>query len=369
MRQEHTVTGTQLGALVFVFVFSTTIAFLIGPLAEHASFDGVWCILLGAAVGTAIVGGALRFAVRQPGSYIGDYGGSIVGQAVHRFILLFSAFFFLYLSAFILREFTDFFVPLYLRETPAVAVSILVMSAAAALAHSGVSAVFRFCQGVFIFIGGLFLIKPLLFATPLDSPMWHGFTRIHDAGALWEQTYALIPWYGELVMLAYIMPQFSTARHARRAVWIGAIAGTYILLSEFLLMMLFLGPKLSGAIMYPALELSGFLHLGDFVYNLDALIVSIWFAGLFIKLSIVFAIGTLFVSQALSVGDSRLITFPVAAFVVALSVVLARNPVELAKYFEGSWATFALFAEGLFFLYPLVSWARGLLGRRGGRSG
>ncbi|WP_217593750.1 GerAB/ArcD/ProY family transporter [Cohnella sp. GbtcB17] len=355
MKNRGTITGLQIGALVFVYVFSTTIAFLLGPLARNTGFDGVYSIALAAVAGTALTAISLRYALRRPSAYVGIQGAKTVGKVGNIAILLLSAFFFLHLAAHILREFTDFFVPTYLRETPSVAVAVLVMSAAASMAQSGVPVSFRFAQGCFFVIGFLFFIKPLFFLPEMSTPMWHEFTRIHDWKALWNQTYALIPWYGELVLLAYIVPQFDARQKVRRALWIGSMAGTYILISEFLLMMVFLGPKLSGALMYPALELSGFLHLGDFVHNMDAIIVSIWFAGLFIKLAIAFAVGTLLTSQALGLKDYKPITFSVAAFVVALSVVLARYPSELAQYFDRSWATFALFVECLVFLYPLVS--------------
>ncbi|CAI6058904.1 GerAB/ArcD/ProY family transporter [Cohnella sp. JJ-181] len=359
MKNQGTITGLQLGSLIFVYVFSTTIAFVLGPLAKEVAFGGVYCIALAAAAGTALVTLSLRFALRRPSAYVGVYGAKIMGRAGHTAILWLSAFFFLHLSAHILREFTDFFVPTYLRETPAVAVAVLVMSAAASMAQSGVSVAFRFAQGCFLIIGLLFLIKPLFFMPELHTPMWHAFIQIHDWKSLWGQTYSLIPWYGELVLLAYIVPQFEVGQKVRRAVWIGSMAGTYILISEFVLMIVFLGPKLSGALLYPALELSGFLHLGDFVHNMDAIIVSIWFAGLFIKLSIIFAIGTLLTSQALGLRDYKPITFSLAGFVVALSLVLARYPTELAHYFDSSWATFALFVQSLYFLYPLVDRLRG----------
>jgi spore germination protein KB len=366
VKQQGTVTGLQFGALTFVFIFSTTIAFLISPLAGAASFDGGLCILLASIVGTALTTLSLRFVLRQPASYLGEYGGTIINKYLHKGILCLVSFFFLHLASYILREFTDFFIPTYLRETPPVAVAILVMTAVASLTQSGVSTVFRFAQGCFLVIGALFLVKPLFFLSALDSPMWFEFVRIHDWKALWAQTYTIIPWYGELMMYAYIAPQFNAKQITRKVVWISAMAGTYILIVEFLLIMFFFGPKLAAALIYPALELTGFIHLGDFLRNTDALIVSIWFTGYFIKLSIIFTIGTLLCSQALSLSNYKPITFPLAAIVVSFSLVLAKNPVQLADYFNSSWATFALFVECLFFIYPLVFWIKS---RRSGSTG
>ncbi|GIO11418.1 hypothetical protein J19TS2_09730 [Cohnella xylanilytica] len=364
MKQEGTVTALQTGGLTFLFVFSTTLAYLIGPLAKEAGSDGWICIVLGAVAGTALAIPPLSFALRRPTAYLGSFGERIVGKPVHKCILFLTSTFYLHLAAYILREFTDFFVPSFLKETPPVAVAILVLTAAAFLAQVGVSGSFRFAQGCFLVIGLFFLLKPLFFVPYLDTPIWREFARIHDWKTLWKQTYGIIPWYGELTMLAYIAPLFASRRKIRAAVWIGSMAGTYILLTEFLLIVLFFGPKLAGALSYPALDLTGFVHLGDFLRNMNALIVSIWFMGYFVKLSVVFAVGTLLFSEMLGVRDPKPLTAPLGALVVCFSLVLARNPVELAGYFDASWATYALAVEGLAYVYPLVSWARGRAGRR-----
>ncbi|CAH1209501.1 hypothetical protein PAECIP111893_03037 [Paenibacillus plantiphilus] len=360
MKSNGTVTGLQLGALTFIFIFSTTIAFLIGPLVKAASFDGWLCILIGGIVGTAIAVLSIRFALRRPNSNLGEYGRKIVGSPVHTCIMLLTAFFYLHLSAYILREFTDFFVPSYLRQTPTLAVAVLVMSVVVALTQSGISALFRFAQGCFIFIGLFFLLKPLFFVSALDTPIWHEIARVHNWKSLWTQTYTIIPWYGELIMLCYVVPHFTSKQKTSRVLWISSMLGTYILIVEFLLIVLFFGPELAGTLIYPALDLTGFIHFGDFLYNLDALIVSIWFMGFFVKLCAIFAIGTLIFSEALSIKNYQPLTAPLAAVVVAISIVMSRNPEELASFFNSSWSTFALALESLTLLYPLVAWARGI---------
>jgi spore germination protein KB len=95
LKQQGSVTGLQLGALTFVFIFATTIAFLISPLAGAASFDGGLCIVLSAFFGTALATLSLRFALRRPSSYLGVYGGTIINKYVHKGILFLLSFFFL----------------------------------------------------------------------------------------------------------------------------------------------------------------------------------------------------------------------------------------------------------------------------------
>ena len=364
MNKTRTITSLQAGALVFTFVFSTTIAFLAGPLAEQASTTGGWCILLGGTIGIALVTLALRIFEGNRTAYLGERGEEIVGKGLHCTILLLIAFFLIHLTAFILREFTDFFVLAYLRETPPAAVSILVMTAAAALTQAGLSAVFRFAQGTFLFIGLFFLVKPLFFIPSLDLPIWHEIFHVHDWRTLWTQSYSIVPWFGELVLLIFFIPHFSSPRGVRKSVWWGGMAGMYILLAEYMLILLFFGPKLGGALMYPALELAGFIHLGDFVHNMDALVVSIWFTAFFIKLSVLFTAGTFVASRMLGIQEYKNITLPLAALVVLESVYQARNPAELTSFFRSSWATYALFIELLPFIYPSVAWAKRRFGKR-----
>lgn len=363
MNKPGPITNLQVAALTFTFIFSSTIAFLVSPLAEQASTTGAWCILVGGVIGFMVVALALRLFARQPTSYVGENGKSIVGKVPHVVILLLISFFLIHLTAFILREFTDFFVLTYLRETPSVAVCILVMVAVAALTQAGIPAVFRFAQGTFLFIGAFFVLKPLFFISELKAPIWHELIRVGDWRALWTQSYCIVPWMGELVLFVFIIPQFSNPGRVSKALWRGGLAGLYILLAEYVLIMLFFGPKLAGALVYPALELAGFIHLGDFIHNMDAFVVSIWFTALFIKLSILFASGTFIASQALGLRDYKTITLPLAALVVLESVHQARNPADLADFFKSCWPTFALSIELLPFLYPLVGWARHRFGK------
>ncbi len=358
MKKLGSITNLQVGALTFTFIFSSAIAFLIGPLSEQASTNGGWCLLIGGMIGLMLVALAVRLYVRQPTSYVGEYGRTVLGKVPHAVVLLLVSFFLTHLTAFILREFTDFFVLTYLRETPSSAVGILVMTAIAALTQAGMSAVFRFAQGTFLFIGLFFLVKPLFFISDLDAPIWHELIRISDWRTLWTQSYRIVPWMGELVLLVFFIPQFASPKRMNRAVWWGGLAGMYILIAEYLLVMLFFGPKLGGELVYPVLELAGFIHLGDFIQNMDAFAVSIWFTALFIKLSVLFASGTYIAAQAFGLKDYKTITLPLAALVVLESVYQARNPAELGDFFQSCWPTFALSIELLPFLYPLVGWVK-----------
>ncbi|MFC5530821.1 GerAB/ArcD/ProY family transporter [Cohnella yongneupensis] len=363
MNKNGSVTNLQLGSLAFTFVFSTAIAFIISPLAEKTSTTGWWCILFGGVMGLALVSFGARYAMHQPSEYAGVHGKKVVGKAVHTVILLLISFFLLHLASFILREFTDFFVLTYLRETPPIAVSVLVMGAVVALTQSGIPAVFRFAQGTFLFIGLFFLVKPLFFLNNLHAPIWHELIRIRDWKMLWTQSFCIIPWFGELILFLFIMPHFASPKRIRKALWWGALAGMYIFIAEYVLIIVFFGPNLAATLVYPALEVAGFIHLGDFVHDMDAIIVTIWFTAFFIKLSILFAVGTLVASQALALKNYKFITAPIAAFVVLLSVHQAKNPADLSDFFDRCWATYALTIELLPFLYPLVTWMRRRIGK------
>lgn len=358
MNDHNRITNLQVFALVFTFVFSTQIAFLLNPLAAQVSTDGVWCILAGGVAGTVLTIAAIRYPIKHTSTSLGVQGSSFFGRAIHSVILLIVAFFFLHLTAIILREFTDFFVVTYLRETPPIAVTALVMLVAVTLTQAGVTAVFRFAQGMFLFIGVFFLAKPLFTDTDLSTPLRYEFLRLHDWQAVWKYTYFILPWYGELILLAFIAPQFASPRRVHRAVWIGSLAGTYLLLAEYVFVLLTFGPKLTATLIYPSLELAGFVHIGDFINNMDPIIVSIWFTAFFIKIAVLFAVGTYVSSQALRLREYKPIIPPLAALVTLMSIYQSRNPSDLTEFIGSSWSTYALFIELLPFLYPLAAWMK-----------
>ncbi|MEF3305630.1 GerAB/ArcD/ProY family transporter [Paenibacillus sp. GYB003] len=351
-------TNLQLWSMLFPYVFATTIAFLIGPLAGHAGYSGWICIAAAAVVGIGLSSAALPFCLKRSNDYLGLYGHKYIGTLPHKILMLIFAFYFLHLAAYILREFVDFFSQVYLQETPPWAIAVFILFVAACLVQLGASGISRFAQGCFLLIGLMFLVKPLFFLEEYDGALVSALMRVGDIRTLWSETYNIVPWYGELFMLIFFVPELQKPQSARSILWFAALAGTYILLSEYILMIALFGPELSGALSYPALELAGFIRLGDFLQNLDPLIVSVWFMAYFIKLSLIFYAGVLTFSHACSIKEIRLFTMPLAAIVVGLSLILAKNSVELAYYFDRSWATFALLVECLPLVYPAAAWFR-----------
>ncbi|OXM85136.1 GerAB/ArcD/ProY family transporter [Paenibacillus rigui] len=352
------ITSLQFWSVYFVFIFATTIAFLIGSLGQNAQYDGWIVILSGAVTGTGLVSLFIAFARKRPGDYLGEYGREIIGKYPHLLIMLLFSLFNLHLSAYIIREFLDFFSQTYLRDTPQWAICLLFTFALFCLIQSGCSNLFRFAQGCFIFVGLLFLVKPLFFLESLDIEMLKAFITPHEAGIIWDETYLITPWYGEMIIIIFILPELEKPMKSIKMLWLASAAGTYILLSEYMIMIGFFGPELSGVLTYPALELARFISLGDFLQNLDPFIVSVWILALFVKLSVIFYTGVLTFSQAFAIGNYKLVSLPLTAAVVGLSMVMAHNPSELTAFFDQSWAAFAWIVECSPAVYVIVDYVK-----------
>ncbi|WP_158594159.1 GerAB/ArcD/ProY family transporter [Cohnella faecalis] len=282
----------------------------------------------------------------------------MLGKPTHFCIMLVFSFFFIHVVAYLLREFVDLFTLAYLIKTPSWAVASLLMFAVACISQIGAWGIFRFAQACFLLIGFMFLILPIYLHGELNPTVWHGIWRLSEGKAIWQMTYNITPWYGELFLLLFFIPELKRAASVRGTIWFASIAGTYILTSVFLLSLLVFGPNLAGGLTYPLLELTGFIRIGDFMQNLDPVIVTIWFTAFFIKLSILFYSGVLTFSHALAIKEHRIFSMPLAALTVVMSIVIAPNPVEMNRFFDRSWSTFALFVECLPFIYVLAAWLR-----------
>lgn len=351
-------TNFQLWSVFFVFCFATTIAFLIGDLGRSAQYDGWLAIVLGALFGTSLTAILVGFARKRPQEYLGIYGNRIIGKYPHLAIMLLFSLFNLHLTSYIIREFVDFFSQTYLRDTPNWAISLLFTFALFTLVQTGCTGIFRFAQSFSLFVGLMFLVKPLFFLDTIDPHMLKAFLTLHDARTVWDSTYRIIPWYGEIAMIAFFLPELEKPLQSIKWLWVAVGSGTYILISEYVLMLGFFGPELSGVLSYPALELARFISIGDFLQNLDPFIVSVWILSLFIKLSIIFYTGILTFSQAFAVSSPKLISLPLTALVAAYSLAIAHNPVELASFFNQSWASFAWFIECLPVVYVIVDYIK-----------
>ncbi|BFT74421.1 GerAB/ArcD/ProY family transporter [Paenibacillus sp. P36] len=353
------ISQVELGLMLVLFNFSTAAGFLIGPLTGVAGYQGWLSVIIAHACGLLIASLSIWYAKKRPNEFFIHYGKEVVGKWLNLMMMIIYCFFFIHLAGMVLRQATDFLVQIYLPSTPSWVIASsfgLVISIAV---RSGIEAIFRCAAGFFFIIFSTASIVPLLVGKELNYDRTIALITSLSWRDLIHTSYPFVPWFGEMFLVIFIFPFLAKAEKTVRTLLWSSLISTLFFEVYFLLCILLFDAPLMAHFTYPILEMLRFIRIGDFLENLDPIVVAIWMAGLFIKISILLYMAVFISSQLLKLKDSRPLSFSFGAIAVGMAMHSVKNLIELNDFILHSWVNFAYFVE----CSPLIYWGISIIKR------
>lgn len=344
----------QIIHFVILFLYSTYVGFSSVRLVKVAQYDSLIVILVGglSAVIQGLIG--IKLANRRPDRFIASYGREIFPYWIHLFLMGVIFLFCLHGSAFMLREYEDFIIQVYLPETPNWAIGILFGGTVAIMARLGIVTLFRSAQGLFFITILAILLNTVFIGRELRWERSIAFITNHNFQGILQGSYFISPFFCEIILLIFIFPYIMNKEKTRRSLfWAIFFSISLIILYIGFLILLF-GPNLTAHLAYPILEMVRYIKIAEFIENLDPLLIAVWSTMVYIKISFFFYLAVHILSQLLKLKDHRPLTFSLAAVMVSMSLNMAENFASLSDVYEHSWPTFALCAESIPLLYLLM---------------
>lgn len=170
----------------------------------------------------------------------------------------------------------------------------------------------------------------------------------------------MVSFLGEGVIILMLMPYLNQPQKV-----VGAAVGATALLGAFL----FIGVLAIGMfnvtqtanMIFPALEMIRMVQIGQFFQHLDAIIMTVWIAGIYIKIVVYFYISCIGYAQLFGVKSYRTLIIPFGCLVAASGLIWINNVTDVIQYLYMAWPTQGLLFELLVpLLLLLVAVARGL---------
>ncbi|MGG1517155.1 GerAB/ArcD/ProY family transporter [Paenibacillus oryzisoli] len=347
------VSQLELGLLFVLFNFSTGAGFMLGPLSSASGFQGWLVIIVGHFGGLAIAFMAYHFAKNRPNDFLAHYGKELIGRWLHIPMMVCYCFFFIHIASIVLRQTMDFLIQIYLPATPSWAIGGSFALVIWLAVRSGPEAIFRCAAGFFFVIFVTASFVPFLVGKELNYHSAVALITNLDMRQLTVASYPFIPWFGEMFLILFIFPLLAEPEKTRRTLVLSSLFSILFFELYYLLCILLFDKHLMAEITYPILEMLRFIRIGDFLENLDPIVVSIWIAGLFIKISLLLYVSVLIFAQLFKLKDTRPLSFSFGAIMVGLSMNVVKSQVELNDFLMHSWANFAYCVE----LSPVVYWA------------
>ncbi|GIP34747.1 endospore germination permease [Paenibacillus sp. J2TS4] len=345
------ITQSQIVMLFVVYFCSSTAGFMIRRLVKASGYGAVWAVIAGSILSLGMVYLSIAFAKKRPDRYLAQYGKEIVGRWLHVPLMLVIVFFTLHLSALVLREYQDFINQNYLAETPDWVVPAALGICVALAVRSGIEVIFRFAQGIFILVVVSILVTTVMLGYQVDAYRAIGFFTHFNGGKVWEGALWSSALYAECFVVILFFPKIKqSSRTFRSLVWAAGL-GTLLVLMLLVLTLLLFGNELTAHLTYPLLEALRYIHFGDFLENIDPLLVAIWTTSIYIKISLSLYTSVFVLSQLLGMKSERPLAFTASAFMVGLSLHMAQDTTELNDYLQKAGIAFGLASMSVPLLY------------------
>jgi len=321
------------GQAVFLIagtILPTSVMFLPALIYKEAAQDSWISVVLltvyGLAAGALIAGLGRRF----PDMTVVQYGEVLAGRFGGKILGLLYALFFFYINTYIIREFGELFVTMFMPETPLVVFVASVVLASGYGVSCGLEVLARVGEAVMPVI--LFLLL-LLAALIYPEVCWENFLPVLEKGIIPVLKGAFCPaaiWFAETVIMVMLIPYLNEPGRAQKAIFKGVVITGFFQLLIVAVATAVLGSR-TARLQFPTLSLASQVSIAGLIERVEPFIMLIWVFGAFIKVGIFYYCGVLAVAQCLHLENYRVLVVPAGLVLTAVPMLAWGNVGELIR--------------------------------------
>jgi spore germination protein KB len=252
---------------------------------------------------------------------------SFLPGKVFGFIFLF---FYLHLNGTVLRIYGEFVVGSFFTKTPLIVIIGSMTLVCAFAVRGGVEVVARGAQ-FFSPIVVVLLLFIIILLIPDMEPK--NILPIMDKGIMPSLRAAVSPqgWFSDYILIAFLLPFLSDRGNGLKWGMISVFA-VILTLVAMNMVALFIFGTVTSSFTYPLMSAARYISIADFLQNLESIIMAIWVAGTFIKISVIYHALVLGTAQWLNLSDYRPLIFRSVFCWCLYSIWFAPNLQEISLW-------------------------------------
>lgn len=346
---EGRISDLQLMLLLIVLVTATAVIFVPSLGSETAGRDSWIALVLATVSGSVFALVAVNLGLRFPSETIVQYAPKILGTILGKLVGLVYVIGFISFSTWVVSESSFFLVTAFMPETPFPVFSIAVVLVAAWAVRGGIEVIARANQFVFFIFASSLLGLAALISNELKPQrllpiLENGWLPVLKA---WPTP---MTFRGEVFLVVMLLPFLNQPWKAYRAsLWAVWIIGFFLILGDFVVVSVF-GADAAGRMVFPILQVARTVNVVEFIQRTEAIVMILWVAGIFVKVSVFYYAGVLGLAQWLGLADYRPLVLPVGGLLVAGSVLAFANIIDLRNFLR----VFPFIGLPMEFLIPLL---------------
>ncbi|TCK05540.1 UNVERIFIED_ORG: spore germination protein KB [Anoxybacillus amylolyticus] len=337
--EKGKITSMQMMLLLYPTIMATAILLVPGVTAQHAKQDmwlsPIWASLIGFLTVYITVWLHRLYPKKTPI----EYSVEIVGKLLGKFIGLIFLFFYFHTTALVIREYGEFVVGNFLLYTPINFVMGSMAFVCAVAVRCGLDVLGRLAQLLVPFVIMLLCIMVILLLPDIDL---ENMLPIMEKGILPSIMGAVTPqsWFSECFLMAFLLPHVIDEYNGRKWGNIAVVSVVFTLFVTNLITLLVFG-TITADFVYPVMSVVRYISIADFLEHLEVVVMTLWVAGVFLKISVFYYALVVAIAQWLNLSHYEPLVFPVGLILLLMSIWSARDLMELT-HFLGTSAPFYL---------------------------
>ncbi|WP_338471758.1 endospore germination permease [Niallia sp. XMNu-256] len=328
--EKGKISSLQMGMMLYPAMIATSI--ISGPslIASYANND-LWIPpILTSLVGILTVYIVFALHQRYPNQTIIGFSEQILGTFAGKIVSFLILSYYLIGTGRVVRGYSEFIISSFLFQTPISVTMITMVILCAFAVYGGIEVLGRLSQLFFplfiipVFISFL-LLSPEFDVGNLFPILGEGIIPLLK-GIIME-----IGWFSEIFLMIFLLPFLTDTKKARKY-GIFTILAVTVTLAMVNLMVLFVLGSTTADREYPLMNVIRYISLADFFENLEAVAMTVWIVGAFIKITVFFYALGLGTAQWLNLSDYRPIIWPMAILIVEFAFWSVPSTVEYKTF-------------------------------------
>jgi spore germination protein KB len=334
LNEKGRISAFQMATILYPTIIATAILLVPGITGIYAKND-MWLSPIWASItGILVIVLAVKLEQRFPRQTIIQYSEKITGKFMGKIIGIFFILYYIHGTGIMLLEYGNFVVGNFLPQTPILVVIGSLALVCGLAVRGGIEVMARTAQVLVPFVIILFTLIMVLLIPELDSG---NLFPILEHGIIPSLKGAIVPstWYLQLFIIAFILPAL---RKGERKVKAGILTVIFVTITLVItnLVSLFLFGGITSSFTYPVMEAARYISVADFIQHLESVIMAIWVAGTFIKITMFSYAIVMGTAQILNLSDHRPIVLPISLFLTIFSLWTGNSLQELEEILKTS---------------------------------
>ncbi|MBU8917196.1 spore germination protein [Bacillus sp. FJAT-29953] len=361
MLEKGKISPHQFTIMIALFIVGGSVLYVPAGLIHTAKQDAWLASILVVGLALLLVFMFNALGSSFPNMDFAQYCEKILGKWLGKLVSLLYFFYFFLSTATFVRQFGDFVIIQLLRETPILAVHILLIVIMTMAVRYGLE---PFSRAIEIFFPFILLLFVIFIISIMPMIHFHNALPILDNGikpVLGATVKSLGTPYLQLVLFLIVFPAVNRTKPAKKSFLLGTVMGGCVLALVTLMSILCFGAIFSENQQFITYVLALNINIGGFWQRIEAIMAFIWFITIYIKITLYFYGSVICMGQILKLKEYKSLTFPLGFITLFLSLFINKNIVESDQQAEW-WTAFSL-PFGLFI--PLLLLVVGKVGKKG----